>query len=66
MWREVMGFRNMPEQRCLLQGVLNPWHAAFPLWVLGLSCRVPQGEHVCGYPLAREAGELGGLSQTCS
>lgn len=36
MWREVMGFRNMPEQRCLLQGVLNPWHAGSPLWVLGL------------------------------
>lgn len=36
MWREVMGFRNMPEQRCLLQGVLNPWHAGFPLWVPGL------------------------------
>lgn len=31
-----MGFRNMPEQRCLLQGVLNPWHAGSPLWVLGL------------------------------
>lgn len=37
MWREVMGFRNTPEQRCLLQGVLNPWHADFPLWVPGLS-----------------------------
>lgn len=35
MWREVMGFRNTPEQRCLLQGVLNPWHADFPLWVPG-------------------------------
>lgn len=35
MWREVMGFRNTPEQRCSLQGVLNPWHADFPLWVPG-------------------------------
>ena len=37
MWQEVMGFRHMPEQRCLLQGVLNPWHADFPFWVPGLS-----------------------------
>lgn len=46
MWREVMGFRNMPEQRCLLQGVLNPWHADFLLWVPVLSA-VSLGVSLC-------------------
>lgn len=46
MWREVMGFRNMPEQRCLLQGVLNPWHADFLLWVPRLSA-VSLGVSMC-------------------
>lgn len=46
MWREVMGFRNMPEQRCLLQGVLNPWRADFLLWVPGLSA-VSLGVSMC-------------------
>lgn len=54
MWREVMGFRNMLEQRCLLQGLLNPWHAAFPLWVPGLLAG-PHGKHVCGCSSGREA-----------
>lgn len=35
MWREVMGFLNTPEQRCSLQGVLNPRLAGLPLWVQG-------------------------------
>lgn len=59
MWREVMGFRNTPEQRCLLQGALNPRHAGFPLWVPGASRMSLCGEPVGGFSSGREAVETG-------
>lgn len=59
MWREVMGFRNTPEQRCLLQGALNPRHAGFPLWVPGASRVSLCGEPVGGFSSGGEAVETG-------
>lgn len=60
MWQEVMGFRHMPEQRCLLQGVLNPWHADFPLWVPEPSA-MSLCASTCGFSSGREAGVRRGV-----